>query len=164
MSVNMVKRRFPQLLTALDRAPMAGLLCAAALLLGVTLAWTRSAAWPGKGAAFETGAVSQASSGEKGPLGNGLKGRLHEGGEITNQAGYFESDGRRLAFVSADNEHRFTMLENGALEEVAATVAGGGKQGEWIVSGQVFEYQGVNFLLINRVELKGSSSASGPVH
>ena len=44
MSVNLVKQWFPQFLTALDRAPMAGLLCAAALLFGVTLAWTRSAA------------------------------------------------------------------------------------------------------------------------
>ena len=44
MAVNQVKQWFPQLLSALDRAPMAGLLCAAAILFGVTLAWTRSAA------------------------------------------------------------------------------------------------------------------------
>ena len=46
MSINLVKQWFPQLPTALERAPMAGLLCAAALLLGVILALTRPVAAP----------------------------------------------------------------------------------------------------------------------
>lgn len=46
MSINLVKQWFPQLPTALERVPMAGLLCAAALLLGVVLALTRPVAVP----------------------------------------------------------------------------------------------------------------------
>jgi hypothetical protein len=46
MSINLVKQWFPQLPSALERAPMAGLLCAAALLLGVVLALARPMAPP----------------------------------------------------------------------------------------------------------------------
>lgn len=95
---------------------------------------------------------------------NAMRGHMHEGGEIINQAGYFQSNGNRLAFYSADNRQRFTMLENGALEQVAASVADNPNRSQWIVSGLVFEYQGVNFLLINRAELKSPSRPSGPAH
>ncbi|MGA2796107.1 MAG: hypothetical protein ABSE63_00875 [Thermoguttaceae bacterium] len=156
MSVNLVKQWFPQLLTALDRAPMAGLICAAAILFGVTLAWTRSAAMPNtaKTTMLETSLLSQAyDSGEK-LQGNDKKVGLREGGEIVDQAGCFRATGNRLTFVSADNKHSFIALENHNLEQVARAIAENAKQLEWIVSGTISEYRGENFLLVNRAELK----------
>ncbi|MGD0516006.1 MAG: hypothetical protein ABSA26_00595 [Thermoguttaceae bacterium] len=155
MSVNLVKQWFPQFLTALDRAPMAGLLCAAAILFGVTLAWTRSAAMPdsAKGA-FEASMLNQAyGSGEK-SQGNEKVVGLHEGGEIINQAGYFHAAGNRVAFVSADNKRSFITLENRSLERIARAITENAKELEWIVSGTISEYRGANFLLISRAELK----------
>jgi hypothetical protein len=158
MSVNLVKQWFPQLLTALDRAPMAGLLCAVALLFGVTLAWTRSAAAPNNNtSALKAGVLSQAhDSGEK-SLDKDMKLAHREGGEIINQSGYFHNTGDRLAFVSADNESRFITLENRNLERIARTIADNAGQLEWIVSGTISEYRGANFLLVNRAELKSPS-------
>jgi hypothetical protein len=155
MAVNQVKQWFPQLLSALDRAPMAGLLCAAALLFGVTLAWTRSAAAPNSArTALEAGVLSQAyDSGEK-SLGNDNTRRLREGGEIINQAGYFLTSGGRLAFESADSKTRLIALENHNLEQVAQTITDDASQLEWIVSGTISEYRGANFLLLSRAELK----------
>jgi hypothetical protein len=162
MSVNLVKQWFPQLLTALDRAPMAGLICAAAILFGVTLAWTRSAAMPNTTkTALESSVLSRANdSGDK-LQGNDKKLDLREGGEITNQAGYFHASGNRLAFESADNKRSFIALENRNLERVAQAVAENAKQLEWIVSGTISEYRGENFLLVNRAELKSRIRSSG---
>ncbi|MGA2059145.1 MAG: hypothetical protein ABSG67_01590 [Thermoguttaceae bacterium] len=161
MSVNLVKQWFPQLLTALDRAPMAGLICAAAILFGVTLAWTRSAAMPNTAnTALETSVLSQTyDSGEK-LQGNDKKVGLREGGEIVNQAGYFHATGNRLAFESADNKRSFIALENRNLERVAQAIAENAKRLEWIVSGTISEYRGENFLLVNRVELKSRIRSS----
>ena len=161
MSVNLVKQWFPQLLTALDRAPMAGLICAAAILFGVTLAWTRSAAMPNTAkTALETARLTQTyDSGEKIP-GNDKKVGLREGGEIVNQAGYFHATGNRLAFESADKKRTFIALENRNLERVAQAIAENAKQLEWIVSGTISEYRGENFLLVNRAELKSRFRSS----
>lgn len=162
MSVNLVKQWFPQLLTALDRAPMAGLLCAAALLFGVALAWTRSAAAPNSvQAAVETGALNQAYNHEEMSLGNETKDSLREGGEILNQAGYFRTTGDRVAFVSADYKQHFVALENRYLEQVARTIANNHIQLEWIVSGTISQYRGDNFILLSSAELKSRSSMTG---
>jgi len=156
MSVNLLKQRFPQLLTALDRAPMAGLLCAAALLFGVTLAWTRSIAAPHSAqATVETGVLSRAYNSGEQSLDNTKTVRLREGGEIVNQAGYFRTSVDRVAFVSADNSPRFITLENHNLEQVLQAIAENtNNKLEWIVSGTISEFHGANFLLITRAELK----------
>jgi len=161
MSVNLVKQWFPQLLTALDRAPMAGLICAAAILFGVTLAWTRSAAMSNTGkTALENGMLGNVyDSGEK-LQGYDKKVGLREGGEIVNQVGYFHATGNRLTFESADNKRGFIALENRNLERVAQAVAENAEQLEWIVSGTVSEYRGENFLLVNRAELKSRIHSS----
>jgi hypothetical protein len=160
MSTNLAKQWFPQFLTALDRAPMAGLLCATAILFGVILACTRSAVLPGgaKGA-LEANMLNQTFvSGEKSSVSERSAG-LHEGGEILNQAGYFRAAGVRVTFVSADNKRSFTTLENRNLERIARTIAENGKQLEWIVSGTISEYRGTDFLLISRAELKSGASS-----
>lgn len=81
MSVNLVKQWFPQLLTALDRAPMAGLICAAAILFGVALAWSRSAAMPDSGkTTLETGMMGKAYDSGNTFQGNDKSIGLREGG------------------------------------------------------------------------------------
>ena len=164
MSVNLVKQWFPQFLTALDRAPMAGLLCAAALLFGVTLAWTRSAAAPNRTSAeLDSGVLSRTNDPEDKSIGNDQTNRLREGGEIINQAGYFRTAGNRVAFVSADNKNQFITLENHNMERIAQAIADNSNQSQWIVSGMISEYRGANFLLVSRAELKPqirSSNAS----
>ena len=98
--------------------------------------------------------LSQAyESGEK-SLGNENLRRLHEGGEIINQAGYFRTSGGRLAFESTDKTTRVIVLENRNLEQVAQTIADDASQLEWIVSGKISEYRGASFLLLSRAELK----------
>jgi hypothetical protein len=155
MSVNLVKQWFPQLLTALDRAPMAGLVCAAALLFGVTLAWSRSAAAPNNTtSALRAGVSSQALEAGQKVLDNDKTLRHREGGQIINQSGYFHNTGDRVSFVSADNESRFITLENSHLERVTQTIADSANQLEWVVSGTISEYGGANFLMLNRAELK----------
>ncbi len=161
MSVNLVKQWFPQLLTALDRAPMAGLLCAAAILFGVTLAWTRSAAMSNTGKTIlETGVPGYAyDTADKFQDNNKMPG-LREGGKIDNQAGYFQASGNRLAFVSADDKRTFIALENRNLERVDQAIAENDKRLEWIVSGTISEYRGENFLFVNRAELKSPIRSS----
>jgi hypothetical protein len=155
MAVNQVKQWFPQLLTALDRAPMAGLLCAAALLFGVTMAWTRTAAAPSNSmTAYESGGFSKTYDSVDKSLGNDDKSRLREGGEIIDQAGYFRTSGGRLTFESVDKKTRLIALENRNLEKVIQSGADDGNQVEWVVSGTISEYCGANFLLLSRAELK----------
>jgi hypothetical protein len=162
MSVNQVKQRLPQILSALDRAPMAGLLCAAALLFGVTLAWTRSAALPNYSATgFSKDAVNRGYGSAENNLGNDKTDRLHEGGAIINQAGSFRRAGDRVTFVSADNKQRLIVLENHALEQVAQTNAESPAQLEWIVSGTISEFRGGIFLLVSQANLKSPIRPGG---
>jgi hypothetical protein len=152
MSVNLVKQWFPQLLSALDRAPMAGLLCATALLFGVTLAWTRAS--PNASSLLNGDNARQDYSSDVKPSDNGQANRLREGGEIANQVGYFQAAGDRLTFVANDNKNRYVILENSNLEQVAKTLADDPKQAEWIVSGIISEYRGGNFLMLHQAVLK----------
>ena len=161
MSVNLVKQWFPQLLTALDRAPMAGLMCAAAILFGVTLAWSRSAAMSNSHqVTLETSTLGNASDPGDEFQGNDHRPCLREGGEIVGQAGYFRANGSRLAFVSEDNKRNFIALENHNLEQVAQAIAENDKRLQWIVSGTISQYRGENFILVNRAELKSSIRTS----
>ena len=155
MSVNLVKQRFPQLLTALDRAPMAGLLCAVAILFGVASAWSRSAATSssGKTSPEDTVPVKAADHGAK--LQDDLRPGVREGGEIVSQIGYFQPAGNRLAFVSADDKSHFVALENQNLERVSQAIAENG-QLQWIVSGTISQYRGEDFIFLSRAELKAA--------
>jgi hypothetical protein len=153
MSVNLVKQRFPQLLTALDRAPMAGLLCAAAILFGVALAWSRSAAMSSSGkTSLESASPAKAAdSGVR--LQDDIRPGVIEGGRIVDQIGYFQAAGSRLTFVSADNRAHFVALENQNLERVSQAIAESG-QSQWLVSGTISHYRGEDFILLSQAELK----------
>ena len=148
-----LKQWFPHLPTALDRAPMAGLMCAAALLLGVALAGARSSISNENGAvsSVETAAHSTVKTTGENPE---KTTRLREGAELVEQAGQFRMIGARVAFITADSQHRFVGLENLTLERVAEKIADNPAQMQWIVSGNVTEYHGENYLLLTRAQLK----------
>jgi hypothetical protein len=78
--------------------------------------------------------------------------RLREGAALTDQAGKFQLVGDRVIF-HFDGERQVTVLENLALERVTRVVRQDSSTQTWIVSGVLTEYQGNNFLLIERAIL-----------
>ena len=152
-----LKQWFPHLPSALDRAPMAGLMCAGALLLGVALAGARSSI------SSENGVASSAESAANAAVNAAVKPtgenpektvRLREGVELADRAGQFRMIGDRVAFIAADSQRRFIALENLTLERVAKTIADNPAELQWIVSGNVTEYRGSNYLALTRAQLK----------
>ena len=127
---------------------MAGLMCAGALLLGVALAGARSSA------SSENSVVSAPPSAIKITSDIPQKNtRLRENEEFSG-TGQFRMIGDRVVFLSDDNQRRFIGLENLILERVAKTIADNPAQMQWIVLGNVTEYQGSNYLLFTRAQLK----------
>lgn len=80
--------------------------------------------------------------------------RLREGTVLTEQVGRFQLAGDRIMFYLADGGQRLGTLENLNLERVAKLVADSPDPLEWTVSGMVTEFQGVNYLLVERAVLK----------
>ena len=144
-----LKQWFPHLPGALDRAPMAGLMCAGALLLGVALAGARSSI------SNENGSASAAETAVK-PAGENPEKTtpFREGEELVGQTGQFSASGERLAFVTSDGRHRFIVLENLPLQLVAKTIDGNPAPLQWTVSGKITEYRGLNYLLLTRAQRK----------
>jgi hypothetical protein len=145
-----LKQWFPHLPSALDRAPMAGLMCAGALLLGVALAGARSSGENDSKSAAEGGSNYLARSGSE----NAQKPVPFRGEELVDQLGQFSTAGDRLVFVTADKKYRFIGLENLTLQHVAKSMEGHSTQLPWLVSGTVTEYRGAYYLLLSRAEVK----------
>jgi hypothetical protein len=152
MSSQWLKRWFPHLPGALDRAPMAGLMCAGALLLGVALAGARSTI------SGENGAVSPKTPGNlavKSVAENPERAaQFHEDAELIEQAGQFSMSGDRVTFIAAESQIRFIGLENLVLQGVAEKIAANPAQQFWTVSGKITEYRGANYLILTRAEPK----------
>jgi hypothetical protein len=149
-----LKQWFPHLPSALDRAPMAGLMCAGALLLGVVLAGARSSN------SNELGTTS-ATSIKPAAQNSANTDRFHEGDELVDQAGQFSASGDRTVFLTADGKSRLIALENVTLNRIASTIDGNSAPLQWIVSGKVTEYRGSNYLLLTRVQRKSEAATTG---
>jgi hypothetical protein len=93
-----------------------------------------------------------APAGSQNPKGSAPE-RVREGTRIDQATGEFQMTGDRILFVS-DALPSLKVLENLALERVAQTLSERGAGREWIVSGVVTEYRGVNYLLVTRASLK----------
>jgi hypothetical protein len=85
------------------------------------------------------------------------KNRLREGTELADLAGSFHVTGDRVTFSAANNVGRFVCLENLNLERIVRAVTDNPDQSLWNVSGKVTEYQGANYLLIERASFKSDS-------
>jgi hypothetical protein len=152
MSSQWLKRWFPHLPGALDRAPMAGLMCAGALLLGVALAGARSTISGENGAASAKtpGGLTVKSAGENPER----TAQFHEDAELIEQGGQFSVSGDRVIFIAAESQIRFIGLENLVLQDVAEKIAANPAQQFWTVSGTITEYRGANYLFLTRAEPK----------
>jgi hypothetical protein len=150
MPSHWLKQWFPHLPSALDRAPMAGLMCAGALLLGVALAGARSSRENDLGSASDAGGNYLARSGND----SAQKSAPFRGEELVDQLGQFSMAGDRWVFVTADKKYRFIGLENLTLQHVAKSVEGHSTQLPWLVSGTVTEYRGAYYLLLSRAQVK----------
>lgn len=86
--------------------------------------------------------------------------RLREGTQLVDLCGRFSQTGDRVAFYQGDEEKRMVCLENLALERVAAVVRESPDAVEWTVSGAITEFQGVNYLLLERAAQHSRDTAS----
>ena len=75
--------------------------------------------------------------------------RLREGATLVDQPGVFQLVGDRVVFVFEEGR-QVTALENLALERVALAVRQATSTRTWLVSGVITEYQGGNYLLLER--------------
>jgi len=82
--------------------------------------------------------------------------RLREGTKIVDQLGYFDTKGESVTFVieTEDGIQDFGGLENLNLERIVRTLSENPNRLTWSITGTVTEYQGANFLQIERAVLK----------
>ncbi|QEG35251.1 hypothetical protein [Bythopirellula goksoeyrii] len=85
------------------------------------------------------------------------KRRIREGTTIVDRAGFFRLDGEGATFVT-DDEHEFGALPNLNLERIVRTLKGYDESNSirWSVNGVITEFNGRNYLLINRAVYKSS--------
>jgi hypothetical protein len=145
-----LKQWFPHLPNALERAPMASLMCAGALLLGVALAGARSP-FSHDNEASTADAVANAAicpTDEN----RETAAALREGAKLVEQTGQFAVSGERVVFVATDGQRRFIVLENLSLEGVAKALDGNPAAARWTVSGKVTEFRGAYYLLLSNTQ------------
>ncbi len=85
--------------------------------------------------------------------------RLREGSTLEGAVGRFIKTGGRLVFVTADGGNRLVALENLALERVVQLERDRLSSYQWVVTGEVSEFQGKNFLFIRRATTRGRADA-----
>jgi hypothetical protein len=148
-----LKLWFPHFPNALDRAPLAALMCAGALLLGVALAGARSTASNGNDPGLGTSGIANVDVGDK----NSTKLLpLSEGEEFQNRIGRFSIRNSRIV-CTIDGKQNLTVLENQTLGEVAKKIAGSSTASPWSISGKITEFQGKYFLLLSAAEMTPTS-------
>lgn len=77
--------------------------------------------------------------------------RLREGTKISQQKGIFKITGDRVIFSSLDEAlPKWVVLENLNLQRVIQAIHGSPREEIWIVTGRVTEFQGTNYLLLER--------------
>jgi hypothetical protein len=82
--------------------------------------------------------------------------QLREGAVVTDQPGTFQLVGNRMVFALEGDARQLGTLENLALERVVRLVRQSSAPQTWLVSGTVTEYQGSNFILIDRAVIRRS--------
>ena len=132
----------------LSRVPIAGLVCAAALLAVVAVAWAQGF----RRADVRTAVADRAAAANTDRP--NLGGQIREGAEIADQAGWFRATGDRVTFHLHDAEQRFVVLENVNLDRIARVIAEEGEHLAWSVTGTITEFRGAKFLLIRRAVVR----------
>lgn len=78
-----------------------------------------------------------------------------EGTRVENRAAVCRAEGERLVLQLADSTRYITALENLAAQRILKSVMDEPSDNQWIVTGSITEFQGRNFLLIERVSRAG---------
>ena len=134
-----------------SRVPIAGLVCAAALLVGVALAWAQGF----RRIDVRSAAADRAAKADTDRPNVG--GQIREGTEIADQAGYFRVTDDRVTFFLHDGKQQFVVLENLNLDRIAQVLAEDGEQFSWSVTGTITEFRGANFLLVRRAVVRSQA-------
>jgi hypothetical protein len=74
---------------------------------------------------------------------------LREGTSVPEMVGIFRIVGDRAQFVERESNRTFRCLENLMLQRVHQVIGDEPNETAWTVSGQVTEFKGENFLLID---------------
>ncbi len=76
---------------------------------------------------------------------------LREGTKIVNQPAVCSSSGDRLQVTLSETSIHLTALENLASQRILKATLDGAGDELWTVNGQITEFQGHNFILLDRV-------------
>ena len=81
-----------------------------------------------------------------------------EGTRIVDRGGYFRMDGNRVVFVSSERKDHYVALENLNLERIVQALDDQPRRRLWKVTGTLTEYQGENYLLVEKALLENWDS------
>lgn len=76
---------------------------------------------------------------------------MREGARLESRLMIVRSSGENLTLEAEDDKQSFEALENLALERILQAVRADSNDKRWLVTGQVTEYRGRNFILLERV-------------
>ncbi len=76
---------------------------------------------------------------------------VREGARLESRLMLVRSAGDNLTLETEDEKQAFEALENLALERILQAVRADSQDKRWLVTGQVTEYRGRNFILLERV-------------
>lgn len=76
---------------------------------------------------------------------------MREGARLESRVMVVRSSGENLTLETEDDKQAFEALENLALERILQAVRADSNDKRWLVTGQVTEYRGRNFILLERV-------------
>ncbi|MDR1479214.1 MAG: hypothetical protein LBJ00_09755 [Planctomycetaceae bacterium] len=78
------------------------------------------------------------------------KKRIREGATFKNRRVFFRKTGNRTTAYSVDGNNRYVCLENLNLERILKSISERPDRGTWEIDGVFTEFNGENFILINR--------------
>jgi hypothetical protein len=133
-------------------------LCSAGLMAGARVGLNAQGAVPsGNTRSAATPALTRDGTDEKAKL------RLREGTSLTDQGGHFRPDGDGAVFI-AESGYELVALPNLNLERVVRTLKGSdvSESIRWSVNGIVTEFNGRNYLLLQRAVYKSASPPPTP--
>lgn len=88
-----------------------------------------------------------------------LEHRIREGTQVVEERGVFKITGERVTFFSGGARLRLVVLENLNLERIVRVITDSPEKQDWVVSGRITEFQGANYLLVEKAVLKSESEA-----
>ncbi|MFN7733826.1 MAG: hypothetical protein ACK5OB_18155 [Pirellula sp.] len=98
-----------------------------------------------------TQASSATAGSTRGELRTTIPTLQREGTLVANVRGHFELGGERARFVDARTGATYVCLENQVLQQIAIATSRQTTVGtDWIVRGTLTEFDGTNFLLLDR--------------